>query len=90
MQGRVLMNLQLSSPPVSNGLLAVLTIWAIVLFFLMGVFVKSNRLVVAAMTFGAVCVAFAIFLMLELGLPYTGLFRVSGAPLQAVLDNIDR
>lgn len=87
---RVLMDLQLASNPVSAGLLAVLTIWAVVLFFGMGIFVKSNGLVVGAMTFGAFCVAFAIFLILELGLPYTGLFRVSGAALQMALQAIGR
>lgn len=42
------------------------------------------------MTFGALCVAFAIFLILELGLPYTGVFRVSPNALQEALDNIDK
>jgi hypothetical protein len=41
------------------------------------------------MTFGAICVAFAIFLILELGLPYTGMFRVSPAALQEAIANID-
>ena len=89
-QGRVLMDLQVASHPVSPGLLIVLTIWSIVLFFGMGLFVKSNGLVLGAMTFGAVCVAFAIFLILELGLPYTGMFRVSGAALQVALETIDK
>ena len=90
MQGRVLMDLQVASHPVSPGMLVVLTIWAIVLFFAMGLFVKPNGLVLAAMAFGALCVAFAIFLILELGLPYTGMFRVSGAALHEVLDTIDK
>jgi len=89
-QGRVLMDLQVASHPVSPGLLIVLTIWAVILFFGMGLFVKSNGLVLTAMTFGALCVAFAIFLILELGLPYTGLFRVSGAALQVALETIDK
>ncbi len=89
-QGRVLIDLQVASHPVSAGLLVVLTIWAIILFFGMGLFVRSNGLVLAAMTFGALCVAFAIFLILKLGLPYTGLFRVSGAALQVSLENIDK
>jgi len=42
-----------------------------VLFFGMGLFVESNGLVLSTLTFGAICVAFAVFLMLELGLPYT-------------------
>ncbi len=89
-QGRILMDLQVVSHPVSAGILIVLTIWAIVLFFGMGLFVKSNGLVLAAVTFGALCVAFAIFLILELGLPYTGVFRVSGAALQVALETIDK
>jgi hypothetical protein len=88
--GRILMNLQVASHPVSTGLLVVLLIWAVVLFFGMGLFVESNNIVLSTMAFGALCVAFAIFLMLELGLPYTGMFRVSPAALQETLANIDK
>ncbi len=89
-QSRVLMDLQLASHPVSSGLVTVLTVWAIVLFFGMGLFAQSNGLVVSALTFGAICVAFAIFLIFELGLPYTGMFRVSGAALHETLAIIDK
>jgi hypothetical protein len=88
--GRILMNLQVASHPVSAGLTIVLVIWAVVLFFGMGLFAQSNGLVLSALTFGAVCVAFAIFLILELGLPYTGLFRVSPAALEETLAYIDK
>jgi hypothetical protein len=87
---RILMNLQVASHPVSPGLLVVLLIWAVVLFFGMGLFVESNNIVLSTMAFGALCVAFAIFLMLELGLPYTGMFRVSPAALQETLATIDK
>lgn len=87
-QGRVLMDLQVASYPVSSALMIVLAIWAIVLFFGMGLFVQSNALVLSALTFGSLCVAFAIFLILELGLPYTGLFRVSGVALHEALMNL--
>ena len=65
-------------------------IWAIILFFGMGLFAQSNGLVISALTFGAVCVAFAIVLILELGLPDTGLLRVSPAALQEAIANIDK
>ena len=87
-QGRVLMDLQVASHPVSAALLIVLALWSIVLFFGMGLFVQSNGLVLSALTFGSLCVAFAIFLILELGLPYTGLFRVSGVALHEALVNL--
>ncbi len=81
-QSRILIDLQVASHHASPGLLTVLTIWAIVLFFGVGLFAQSNGRVLSALTFGALCVAFAIFLILELGLLYTGMFRVSGAALQ--------
>lgn len=87
---RILQSLQVSSFPVTPGLIAVLAIWAVILFFGMGLFAESNGLVLSALTFGAVCVAFAIFLILELGLPYTGIFRVSPNALQEAMNNIDK
>ena len=87
-QSRLLMDLQVASHPASTGLLTVLAIWAVLLFFTMGVLAESNRLVLLTVSSGAACVATAIFLILELGLPYTGVFRVSGAALEAAMNNI--
>jgi hypothetical protein len=88
--GRILMNLQVASPPVSAGTVTILVVWAALLFFGMGLFAESNSLVIAGLTFGALCIAFAVFLMLQLGLPYTGLFRVNPAALEQAIANIDR
>ena len=41
------------------------------------------------MSMGALCVALAIFLILELGLPYTGVFHVPRAAWRLALENID-
>ena len=87
-QSRLLMSLQVAGRPVSPGLVAILTLWAVALFFAFGVFAKSNALVVAAMASGAACIAFALFLILELGLPYTGVFRVSPAALQEAIAHL--
>ncbi len=87
---RIMMNLQVATPPVSAGLVTILVVWAVILFFGMGLFAQSNGLVLSALTFGALCVAFAVFLILELGLPYTGMFRVNPAALQEAMTNIDK
>ena len=50
----------------------------------------ANALVIAALAFGAVSIAFAIFLILELGLPYTGLLKVSPAALQQAIEFVDK
>jgi hypothetical protein len=87
-QSRLLMSLQVAGRPVSPGLVVILILWAVALFFAFGIFAKSNTVVVAAMASGAACIAFALFLILELGLPYTGVFRVSPAALQEAIAHL--
>jgi hypothetical protein len=88
--GRILMSLQLASPAIGAGAVSIIVIWAVVLFFGIGLFAESNNLVIAGLIFGALCVAFAVFLMLELNSPYTGVFRVNPAALQEAIGNIDK
>jgi uncharacterized membrane protein YesL len=82
-------SLQVASQPGRSGPIIILLILSVVLFFDMGLFAQTNNLVLSAMTFGALSVAIAIFLILELGLPYTGMFRVSPAARQEAIANID-
>ncbi len=63
--------------------------WTAALFFGIGSFAEPNGLVYAALTFGAVSIAFAIFLIFELGMPYTGLFKVSPASVEQAIQFID-
>ncbi len=89
-QSRLLMALQVASAPVSWILIAILVFWTVALFFAIGLFAQPNALVIAALAFGAASIAFAIFLILELGLPYTGLLKVSPAALEETIEYIDK
>jgi hypothetical protein len=89
-QSRLSISLQIASAPVSWGLIAILVFWTAALFFAIGLYAESNGLVTAALTFGALSIAFAIFLILELGMPYTGLFKVSPAALEQTIEFIDK
>jgi hypothetical protein len=89
-QSRLLISLQVASGPVNWVLIAILVFWTAALFFGIGLYAPSNALVTAALTFGALSIAFAIFLILELGMPYTGLFRVSPAALEQTIEFIDK
>ncbi len=89
-QSRLLMSLQVATPPVSWVLIAILVFWTVALFFGIGLFAESNSLVLSALAFGALSIAFAIFLILELGLPYTGLMRVSPAALEQAIEIVDK
>jgi len=89
-QSRLLISLQIASAPVSWALIGILVFWTAALFFAIGLYAESNALVVAALTFGSLSIAFAIFLILELGMPYTGLFKVSPAALEQTIEFMDK
>jgi hypothetical protein len=89
-QSRLLISLQVASGPVSWILIAIMVFWTVALFFGIGLFAERNALVIAALAFGAASIAFAIFLILELGLPYTGLLKVSPAALEQTIEYIDK
>jgi hypothetical protein len=88
-QTRLLMSLQLTNP-FSKTLLAIVIFWSLVLFLGFGLLSKPNFATLIALAFGALAVAGAIFLILELSEPYTGLFRMSPAALVETLAVIDK
>jgi hypothetical protein len=83
-QTRLLMSLQLASP-ISWPLLIIVVSWALLLFCGFGVLSRLNPTTVAALGFGAFAVASAMFLILELNAPFTGLFRLSPAALEQTI-----
>jgi hypothetical protein len=89
MSTRIAMSLQLAVP-FSKALLVVVIIWAALLFFGYGLLSRHNATTVVALAFGSICVSFAIFIIVELGEPYSGLFRISPAALEQTIEAIDR
>ena len=83
-QTRMLMFEQ-SGSSISWPFLTVLVFWICMLFLGFGLFARFNATVTVALFIGAISVAGAIFLILELNEPYGGFMRVSDAPLRAAL-----
>jgi hypothetical protein len=83
-QSRLQMSFALSNP-VSYPLLLMVAGWATFLFCGYGLMSKGNPMSIAAGAVGAIAVASAIFLILDLSDPYAGAFRTSSAPLEQVL-----
>jgi hypothetical protein len=75
---------------VSWPLVTVLIFWVSVLFLGFGLFARSNATVLVTMTVGALSVAGAIFLILELNHPYSGFIRLSDQPIRAALASMER
>jgi hypothetical protein len=89
-QSRLLIALQVASGPVSWFLIAILVFWTAALFFGIGLYAEPNGLVYAALAFGGLSIAFAIFMIFEFGLPYTGLFRVPPAALEQAIEYLNK
>ena len=84
---RMLMFAQ-ATAAVSIPLLVVLVLWLTVIFISFGLFAPFNGTAVASLCVSALSVSAAIFLLLEMYTPYSGVIAISGAPLQAVLGHL--
>jgi Protein of unknown function (DUF4239) len=88
-QARLLMFEQLGgSIPVP--FLTVLVFWICMLFLGFGLFSSPNPTITVALLVGALSVACAIFLILEMNDPYRGLMRISDEPLRNAMVQIDQ
>ena len=75
---------------ISWPFLVVLVFWLVVLFIGFGLFARFNGTVVATFALGAISVAGAIFLILEMNHPYSGLMQISSAPIRDALTQVPR
>ncbi|HVO26526.1 MAG TPA: hypothetical protein VMW56_23190 [Candidatus Margulisiibacteriota bacterium] len=73
---------------VSTPLLVVLVLWLTIIFVSFGVFAPPNATVIASLAVSALSVSGAIFLILEMYSPYSGLIQISSAPLRAALAHL--
>jgi hypothetical protein len=82
---QMLMARQLASP-FPPHVLTVVVCWASALFLGNGLVAAPNAVSVVAHLAGAISIGIAIFLILELSSPYTGLIRLSPAGIDRVLE----
>jgi hypothetical protein len=70
---------------VSLPLLVVLVVWLTIIFLSFGILASPNGTVLTSLCVSALSVSGAVFLILEMYAPYTGLIQISSAPLRAAL-----
>jgi hypothetical protein len=73
---------------ISMPLLVVLVLWLTVIFISFGLFAPFNTTVTSSLFVSALSVSGAIFLILEMYTPYSGVIAVSSAPLRAALAHL--
>jgi hypothetical protein len=70
--------------------MAILVFWLAIIFASFGLFAPRNASVNAALFVAALSVAGSIYLILEMDQPYSGLIKISSAPLRAALEQLGR
>jgi hypothetical protein len=70
---------------ISTPLLVVLVVWLSFIFISFGLFAPFNATVISSLFVSALSVSGAIFLILDMYTPYTGVIGISSAPLQIAL-----
>jgi hypothetical protein len=85
---RLRMSFQQASVAAQPLLLLVICSWSVLLFLSFGLLSRLNIMTIAVLAFGAFSVAGAIFLIIELRHPYSGLLRVPPAALLQTIDAI--
>jgi hypothetical protein len=71
--------------PLPVILIGVLVFWLIVLFISFGLFAEPNATLMGGLLIASLAMSAAVFLIIEMYNPYTGLIQVSDAPIQAAL-----
>jgi hypothetical protein len=83
-QSRLQMSFALTSP-ISYPLLLTVVGWVTLLFCGFGLMSRGTAMSIIVLGIGAVVVAVAVLLIVDLSNPYSGVFRASSAPLEQVL-----
>ena len=70
--------------------LAILVFWLTMIFASFGMFAPRNGTVMSALFVCALSMAGSIYLIVEMDQPFTGLIKLSSAPMHSALDQLDR
>jgi hypothetical protein len=75
---------------ISKPLLIVVSFWLVVIFLTFSLIAPHNATATFALMISAVSAATAIFLILELDQPFSGLLRISNEPMLNVLSQLEK
>jgi hypothetical protein len=87
-QSRWLLSSQTTQSPIPLPLRMVLVFWLCIIFASFGLYAPANPTIIVTLGFCALSVAGAIFLILDMALPFAGVIRVSSAPLDRALGQL--
>jgi len=85
-----LLFVQSESNSLSMPLLVVLVSWLVAIFMSFGLFAPPNPTVIVTLLVGALAVSGAILIILEMYSPFTGILRISSAPIRDAISQLGR
>jgi hypothetical protein len=74
--------------PIPAPLLVIMILWLTVIFASFTLFVDANIVVATASLIYALAVSSALFLIVDMSQPFTGLMKISNEPLKHVLPQL--
>lgn len=81
---------QQAGTSISTPLLIVVVFWLAMIFLSFGLFTPRNATAITALMASALSVCVAIFLLLELDHPFSGLIGISSEPMRNALEHLGR
>jgi hypothetical protein len=79
-----------TNSPIPISFLVIITFWLSSLFWSFGLFAPRNATVIAVMLLSAASVSACVLLILEMQTPFSGILRISSAPLQFALEQLGK
>jgi hypothetical protein len=73
---------------IAKPLLIIVIVWLAITFLSFGLFAPSNKTVIVTMMVVALAVSSAIFLILEMDQPFSGVIQISSKPLDNALSHL--
>lgn len=82
--------IEVSHSSMSQPFFAMLTFWLMIIFLSFGLIAPRNALAIVTITLGALSIASAIYVIVDLDSPFTGPIMISSQPMQEALQHLSR
>jgi hypothetical protein len=89
-QANWLLFVQSDTNKLSMPLLVILICWVMAIFVSFGLYAPPNPTVIATILIGALAVSAAIFIIVEMYSPFSGMMKISSAPIREAINQIGR
>ncbi|WP_447866834.1 bestrophin-like domain, partial [Rahnella bonaserana] len=82
--------IEVSHSSMSQPFFAMLTLWLMIIFLSFGLIAPRNALAIFTITLGALSIASAVYVIVDLDSPFTGPIMISSQPMQEALLHLNR